>query len=330
MLNWASGGGTGEDGEANPMLDPIPGTLVSTTSFGATIEGGLQAMFGTNPSLQGVIINIPNITLIPFFQAVQWNAIPLDAATAAATNEAYAGYNQILDALTDASTLGPLAITTEEAESRKISFAEGNNAVVIVDDQLTDISMALDALLGVGAISQEQRTALTPLVQARQMKSVASDPNLANFGLPAEILTLSAGSVLGTLADPNNPLSVIGVGVPLADSFTLTTDEIATLLTRIGAFNAIIAAEAAKYEGLVLFDANTFFTSIAVAGGIESNGFMYAPDFSPNGIFSVDGIHINPAGHAILTNQLLNTIDAAFGSDLPEYDATDFTTVLTN
>ena len=330
VLNWASGGGTGADGEANPALDADPGTLVSTTSFNATIEGGLAAMFGTNPNLQGVIINIPNITLIPFYQAVAWNAIPLDAATAEATNIAYAGYNQILDVLTDAGTLGPLAISTEEAAARKISFAEGNNAVVIVDDQLTDISNALDALLGAGAITAEQRAALTPLVQARQMKSAASEPGLAAFGLPAEILTLTAGSVLGTLADPTNPASVIGVGVPLGDNFTLTVDEIGMLLTRIGQFNAIIQAEAAKYDGLVMFDANTFFTSVAAGGGIESNGFTYAPDFSPNGIFSVDGIHINPAGNAILANQLMNFIDTSFGSDLPEYDVTEFTTILTN
>lgn len=329
VLNWATSGGVGEDGETNPAFDPIPGTLVSTTSFGATLTGAMSAMFGSNANLKGVLINVPNITLTPFFQAVSYDAIPMDSATAAATNLGYAGYNMVLNALTNPA-LGPLAITAEEVERRQISFAPGNNAVVVVDDQLTDISMGLDALLGLGAITAEDRAALTPLVQARQLKSVASEPGLVPFGLPAEILTLSAATELGTLADPNNPASVIGVGVPLGDNFTLTVDEIASLLTRTAQFNGLIAAEAAKYEGLVVFDANTFFTTAAINGGLESNGFTYAPDFSPNGVFSVDGLHINPAGHAIMTNQILELIGTSFGSDLPLYNATDFSTVLVN
>lgn len=333
-LVWATGGGVGpkgidlSTGMPDPTMDVIPNALVSTTSFNAALEGNLAALFGTFPDLKGVILNVPNVTLIPFFQAVRWNAIPLDQATADAANGGYAGYNQILDALVN-PMLGPLAITQQEADYRKVSFSAGQNAAVVVDDNLTDITGGLNALFGLGAIDAAQLAALTPLVQARQLKSAQEEAGLVPFGLPGEILTLSAGSVLGTLADPGNPASVIGVGVPLADNFTLTVDEIGLLLQRIGQFNAKIAAEAAKYDGLVVFDANTFFTGIAAGGGIMSDGFMYAPDFSPNGVFSTDGIHPNPVGHAILTNQIMELIETSFGAQLSRYNVTDFSTVLT-
>ena len=333
VLSWASGGGVGPDAAENPgVLDQDPSALVSTQSFNVTIQGSLQAMFGTYPDLQGIIINIPNITVLPYFQAVKYNAIPMDEATASATNSGYAGYNAALQGLTNPQLagLGITPLTAEEVSYRSISFSAGQNAVVVVDDALNDLEEEFDALVTAGAITAEQRTALVPFEQVRQLKSAAQETNLVNFGLPSEILTLSAGAVLGTLADANNPASVIGVGVPLADKYTLTVDEIAKLLTRITMFNAEITAQANKYSNLHLFDANTLFTNVAISGGYTSaNGFKYAPDFSPNGIFSTDGIHPNPAGHAIITNEIMAVINAKFGADLPMYEVTNFSTVLT-
>ncbi|MDX1628550.1 MAG: hypothetical protein R3345_07610, partial [Fulvivirga sp.] len=328
VLAWASSGGTGPDAANDPgNLDQVPNALVSTQSFNAVIEGSLGAMFGTYPNLQGVILNIPNITLIPFFQAVKWNAIPMDQATADATNSAFAGFNGFLNQISTPE--GGSFITPEEAAYRQITFEAGNNEIVINDDQMTDLTDAIMFYFNNGFITEAQRDALLPFAIARQMKSAADESGLVPFGLPGEIVTLSAGSVLGQLADPGNPASVIGVGVPLGDEFTLTVDELGKLLMRIGAFNAKIAEQAGLYENLKLYDANTLFTSIAISGGYTiENGFTYSPDFSPNGIFSTDGVHPNPAGHAILANELMDLIEDEFGADLPAYDVSDFSTIL--
>lgn len=329
VLAWASTGGTAPDGQdesGNPNgNDENPDALVSEYSFNNTIEGSLQTMFGTYPDLQGVIINIPNITLLPYFQAVPYNSIPMDATTATATNQAYAGYNTFLDNLVLQGFM-----TAEEAGYRKISFTEGNNAVVVTDDELTDITPYVEGAYAGMQISEEERTALLMLAQARQLKSAEQETALAPFGLPSEILTLPSGAVLGTLANPENPSSVIGVGVPLGDEYTLTADEIAKVLTRTTMFNATIAAQAGMYDNLYLFDSNTFFTQIAVSGGYTiEKGFTYAPDFSPNGIFSVDGIHPNPVGQAIISNKIMEIIETNFGASLPAYDPSEFSTVLT-
>ncbi|MEM9324209.1 MAG: hypothetical protein AAGA85_01075 [Bacteroidota bacterium] len=238
VLLWASGGGVGatgidpNTGMPDPSNDATINSLVSTVSFDLAVDQVVATIGAQLPDTEVVLLNVPNVTVLPFFQAVAYNAIPLDAATAEQAQAGYDGYNQILSVLADPATKTALAgfgfegISAEEAAARNVSFSAGANAVVVVDNALTDITADLQILLGAGQITDEQLAALTPLVQARQLKSVEEDPNLALFGLPAEILTLSAGAVLGTLADPDNEASVIGVGVPLADSFTLTTDEI--------------------------------------------------------------------------------------------------------
>lgn len=332
VLQWATSGGVGAigidltTGAPDPTSDAIPGSLVSTASFDLAIDNVVATLGAVLPNTEVVMINVPNMTVTPFFQAVSYNAIPLDEATATAVQAGYDGYNQILLALADPNTQAALAgfgfqgISAEEAGKRSMSFSAGQNAVVVVDDALTDITNDLNILLLAGQISEAQLAALTPLVQARQLKSAADDPALATFGLPAEILTLSAGSVLGTLADPENPNSVIGVGVPLADSFTLTTDEIGLLLGRTIAFNTKLATIAATNDNIALVDANAIITNAAIMGGYDVNGVILAPDFSPNGFYSTDGIHPNPRGQALIANEIIAVIEATWGASLPSVD----------
>jgi len=52
----------------------------------------LLTAMGTN-NTKGVVANIPDVRSIPFFTTVPFNPIPMDGATATATNTAYAEYN---------------------------------------------------------------------------------------------------------------------------------------------------------------------------------------------------------------------------------------------
>ena len=237
-----------------------------------------------------MIANIPEVSLSPFFRAVPYNAIPLDQPTADATNAAYAAYNGGL-ALINGGGVPGLSLSNEEMALRTIAFSAGANAVVVEDDQLTDLSAA-----GLPSIRQLQL---------------------------GELLLLNAATVLGTLADPQNPASVIGVGVPLGDNYTLTADELTTLSTRIATFNGIIAARAQANE-VGLYDAHATFLGIALGGGTVEDGLMLTPDFSPNGIFSTDGIHPNPRGNAIIANGLIDVINATFGATLNKVSVTNY------
>ncbi|HHP7241197.1 MAG TPA: hypothetical protein ACFCUD_05975 [Cyclobacteriaceae bacterium] len=326
-LGWALSGGTGPDGEVVPSaeLDPELAlfTLTSINSFTNAYSGVINALVASNS--KGVAINIPNITLVPFFQAIPYNAIPLSSEDAAALNAGFQGYNSILDALAANQLLDPA-----EAELRKVTYSEGANPILINDDQLNNINDELDILVSLGALSPEDAAALAPLAQARQMKSVNEDPNLATFGLPAEIVLLTAGGILGTEAVPGNPSTTIGTAVPLSDSDVLTTDEIATLVTRIATFNGIIQSIVQSTGGdVVLWDANAFFQNLAANGGINIDGFFLTPDFSPNGVFSTDGIHPNPRGHVVIANEIIELLNSNFGASIPPINTSTFGTVLT-
>jgi hypothetical protein len=72
VLGYATTGGSG----AVPLTD--------LTAFTGQYTTAINAILGSNPNLKGVIATIPNVTAIPFFRVVAWNAVPLDAATAGA------------------------------------------------------------------------------------------------------------------------------------------------------------------------------------------------------------------------------------------------------
>lgn len=296
VLGWALSGGTAPDGEVTPGAEALStATLTSQAAFTASYD----AILGTLRAggAKGVIANIPEVSLSPFFRAVPYNSIPLDAATAAALNDvtAFGGFNLALDGLAQAG-----AITQADADARKVVYAEGQNAVLITDDNLADLGPLLSTI----------NPALAGFGQIRQIRS-------------SELLLLTAATVLGTLADPNNPNSAFGVAVPLGDQYTLTDDEQATLSTRIALFNSIIAARATAGEVGVM-DAHTIFLNIAVGGGFVADGLTLSPDFSPNGIFSTDGIHPNARGSAIIANSIIQTINATFGATLDEVSVTNF------
>ncbi|PIB33987.1 hypothetical protein BFP72_00340 [Reichenbachiella sp. 5M10] len=289
---WAGGNdvlGYAASGGTNEAILTDPADV---DSYINTIVDNLMAATTAN----GVIVNVPNVLALPHFQAVPYNAIPMtDQATVDATNAAYAQYNAGVQA-----ALANHIIDEDEAELRTISFALGANAIVIEDPTLTDV----ETMSG-GAI---------PIPKYRQLQD-------------GELVLLAASTILGTLADPNDPTSVIGVGVPLADEYSLRTDELAKIGTNLTAINTTIAAVAATQNRIVLFDAYSLLLGIAVNGGYssaETGGFVLAPDFTPNGIFSNDGIHPNPRGHAIMTNSILDVLEAEFQVDIPKLNVMDF------
>lgn len=289
VLGWAISGGTAPDAEVTPGAEALStATLTSEAAFRASYDAIMSTLRAGGA--KGAIATIPEVSTIPFFRAIPYNAIPLDEATAAATSGAYAAYNGGLGAVNAGGVPG-LTLSDEELALRTIAFAAGANAVVVEDDQLTDLSA-----IGLPNIRQLQQ---------------------------GELLTLSAARVLGTLADPNVPTSVIGVGVALGDQYTLTGDEQTTISARIALFNSIIKEYAADGEVAVV-DAHGIFLGIALGGGYKIDGLTLSPDFSPNGIFSTDGVHPNARGSAIIANSFIDAINATFKASLDNADVVSF------
>lgn len=323
VLGWALSGGSAPDGEVDPAAQATnPATLTSIASFTQAYQGIISSMLAT-PEAKGVAINIPPVTLLPFFRAVGYNPVPLGEANAAALNAGYFQYNQGLDG---AVQLGQ--ITAEEAARRKIDFAASPvNPVVIVDEDLSEVDLSATQQLPPGSIV---------LPKLRQTDST-------------DLLLLSVSPLLGQ--EQREGGGPYGLQDPVTDQYVLTPQEQAILITRIKDLNKEIAdiIDPVK-EQVALLDINPVFANIAGLSpaqaaqlgmspeaqaaadgtqGLVVDGVVLAPSFLPNGIFSVDGIHPNPKGHAVVANEIIKVINSTFGAAIPRVDTTPYRTILT-
>jgi lysophospholipase L1-like esterase len=97
-------------------------------------------------------------------------------------------------------------------------------------------------------------------------------------------------------------------------NFVLDNIEIAIIQARIAAFNAVIRAQAQRI-GMPVFDVNQWYQD---AQANPPEFFGYRPNSSLlGGIFSLDLVHPSNISHALLANELIQTMNAAFGTTLP-------------
>ncbi len=291
ILSYATSGGVGVDHNVTGEQDPEKygsNDITNNTTFAGVYSQLLGAL--TVNGAKGVVLNLPNVTSLPFFTTVPYNAIPLDAQTAAVVNSNYDLYNNGLQGLVLAGLL-----SSEEASRRTIKFSAGQNAPVILDEDLTDLTGFNAALL-----NYRQATA-------------------------SDLLVLTSSSVLGTLADPNNPASVIGVGVALEDKWVLTPEEQAAVETARTSFNTTIAGLATA-NNLALYDVASDLAQ-AANGGIPYDGGIITSEFVRGGGFSLDGVHPTPRAHALVTNGILRAVEATYGANLPSVNPGDYGTV---
>src|SRR5690606_32336363 len=92
ILGYATSGGSGVDQTGN--MDPSTygsNDITDPNVFAAVYSQQVDAL--TQNGAKGVLLNIPEVTAIPYFTTVPTNAIPLDAGTSAMLNAQFDGYN---------------------------------------------------------------------------------------------------------------------------------------------------------------------------------------------------------------------------------------------
>ena len=283
-LSFATAGGaTGVDQLGNPNPATYGSAdLTDPTAFAGTYNSIVTAL--TAGGAKGVLVNLPDVTSIPYFTTVPYNAIPMDDAAATASNAAYAAYN---------AGLTVSGIPAAEVTRRTISFAPGQNALVIADDSLTDLSMG-------GLPSIRQATA-------------------------SDFILLPSSSKIGTESTPGNPATVWGVGTPMTNADVLTETEAALVAAANTAFNTTIEGIAAGNADLALFDARALLADVA-AGGVNFGTGAVTSTFATGGAFSLDGVHPTARGYALVANRLMEAIESAFDAVLPAVNPGDYTT----
>lgn len=112
---------------------------------------------------------------------------------------------------------------------------------------------------------------------------------------------------------------------PIPSGYVLDSAEVAQVKNAIQSYNAKLRNVASLYN-LAFADMNTFFKQLKA--GVVFNGAGYSTEFLSGGAFSVDGVHPNGRGYALIANEFIRVINARYNSNLPFCDVSAATGVL--
>lgn len=283
VLGYAVSGGSAES------------IFTSQADFDVRFNGAVNTLLATTTA-KGVVATIPPVLTIPYFRAVPFNALPLDAASADQLNAAYAAYNGGLQLAVQG-----MLITEEEATRRTISFSAGQNAFVMEDENLTDLSA-----LTLPNYRQTEATDLIPLATSTALatgvgtQTAAADQYVLTPEEQGVILqrTLEFNTIIATAVLTENATAVANSVPARLALFDVNSGLPGNPNTTIGAFADLLGLDGEL--------------------GIRAEGQLLDPDFLPNGIYSADGVHPNIRGNAILANEFIKVTEAAFGATIPK------------
>jgi lysophospholipase L1-like esterase len=130
----------------------------------------------------------------------------------------------------------------------------------------------------------------------------------------AAVIATGTGIPTGGYNYVNPPAGSNGQLLP--ENLILRAGEVAAAHTEIDKMNAVVDSVATR----------PFVTRVDFAGllsGISANGIqigtnLYTSAFITGGLFGLDGIHPNDLGYALMANQMIDAVNARFGSAIPQ------------
>ena len=323
VLSYATNGGAQADG-VTPAVDQTGNMDVTTygsnditdpSAFAFTynliINGGTHPLLGsvtglTSNGAKGVVATVPSVTSIPYFTTVKWNVLPAEATS---TSTIVLGLYQFLSVATG----GRISALNTNAGTK--------NPVLIYDADLTDMSATIQAYAaGSGDATLMAYASTIGALYGKARHATASD-----------LVVLTASSVIGVEPNPAdpmaNPFDVPGVTLPLANKYVLTSNEKAKVATATAAYNSSIRSIAAS-KGLAVADMNAIMNQLV--GGLRiEDGTIYTANYFSSAtastvLFSLDGVHPNAKGYAVITNEIIKVINRHYNANLPLVYASSF------
>jgi lysophospholipase L1-like esterase len=260
----------------------------------------------TSSGAKGVILNLPDVTSIPYFTTVPYN--PLDP-----TNPEFGPMIPVLNA-----TFAPLnqAFAFLGVPERSIVFSTtAASPIIIHDESITDITAQLFMVLqGAGLDPLTARLLSFQYGQCRP----ANENDLITLRSATAIASLNMENFkklisMGVPQDKAGQLSINGITFPMEDKWVLIPSEQNEIKQAINTFNSIIHSEAQK-EGLAFVDANAFMNELN-NHGLLSDGFELNSSLVKGGVFALDGVHLTARGYALVSKYILEAIDETYESN---------------
>jgi lysophospholipase L1-like esterase len=324
VLAYATNGGAQSNGTSAAADHNLTGNTNPATYGGNDITNSntYASVYSTivntltSNGAKGVVCTIPSVTSIPYFTTVPF--APLSpTALGGSTN---------INAL-NTQLYGPLdGIFTAYGEPNRVNLlsATSANPILITDVDAIDRSAEITAIL-------------TPQVGAPTAAAFGAVFGKARQATAADLVVLPASSVIGTVntSSPSPLININGVSYPMANKWVLTANEKAKVAAATTAFNTSIVAianaknTAAGTTVIAVADMNAILTQLVTGLKIETGSIYTANYFSGSAtegqvLFSLDGVHPNARGYAVIANEIIKVINVKFKANLPLHNPTYF------
>jgi len=177
-----------------------------------------------------------------------------------------------------------------DAQLQVIDFGAGTNIPLITTEQ------NVEHITLVGLLAYQQGLGIP---DSTFMVDVLSIP-------PAQASLIQAGLIDGGLTP---------TGQPLDNTMTLTNEETTAITNAVTGFNQNIATQAQSRQ-IPLVDANARLSELNSTGLEGASGKFVLVDRKTTA-FSLDGVHANNAGYAIIANAFIEKINEALSLEPP-------------
>lgn len=315
VLAFATSGGIGVDHNVTGNLDPSTygGNDITNANVFASVYSSIVNTLTSNGA-KGVVATVPSVTAIPFFTTVPYN--PLTSSVLGGGNTAV---GDATIAQLNAQLYGPLkqALTAFGAGSRiNLLSTTGGNPLLIKDESLTNLSAQLTA-------------AFTPSLGAPTAAFYGSVFGQARQATAQDLVLLTTKSAIGTApTGVPAPLDKYGITYPLEDKHILIPTEKTAIADATAAYNNAIRAIAAS-KGLAVADMNAIMNRLVSGLRLEDGQIYTANYFAGTSnistvLFSLDGVHPNPRGYAVIANEIIKVINSHYKAKLPIHEVGGF------
>jgi len=317
VLSYATNGGAQADGitaaeDHNSTGNTNPATYGGNDITNAGVFASVYSTIITtltSGGAKGVVATVPSVTSIPYFTTVPYNPLSPTAL----------GGQDNIDAL-NTNLYGPLdAIFTAFGEPNRVNPLSGTtaNPILIHDVDAADRSAQITAIL-------------TPTLGAPTAIAFGQVFGKARQATANDLIVLPASGVIGTpnASSPSTQININGVTYPMANRWVLTANERAKVAAATTAYNnAIISIASAN--SLAVADMNQIL-NVLVGGLRIETGQLYTANYFSGAttegqvLFSLDGVHPNARGYAVITNEIIKVINRHYKSNLPLYHPSYF------
>lgn len=310
VLAYATSGGLGVDQTGNANVTSYgPNDITDPTAFAGVYSTIVSTL--TTGGAKGVLTTIPSVTSIPYFTTVPYNPVSAELINANPQAPLLIQLYQFL-AVATSGRISPLNTT-----------AGSKNPVLINDIELADLGPQITAYASGSG---------DPLLMAYATQ-LGAIYGRARQATAADLVVLPASSVIGTANSSSvAPFDINGVTFPLENKWVLTNAEKTRVATATTAYNNAIVS-IANANDIAVLDANALMNQLVNGLRIETGQLYTAYYFGQNPLnqncgvspivtegqvlFSLDGVHPNARGYAVIANAFISVINGYYNANLP-------------